>query len=169
MPYIQSTWYAYQCPSSHHIQNSPIAIHIINTRTWVKWQSKSISCKRKKSVTQQHIQLYKNGILLLSNEQWPKWDSCQTSHSVKIPICKNEWCHQCPHIQHKANPTGRDFHPDCCPLTLHLTRRLIPVPVGEGHHDVKRSQEEHEVKEGVTVSDSVPFVVYSSVDTITLI
>lgn len=30
-----------------------------------------------------------------------------------------------------------DFHPDCCPLTFHLTRRLIPVPVGKGHHDIK--------------------------------
>ena len=52
--------------------------------------------------------------------------SCQKSPSVKITICKNKWCHQCPNIQHNANPTRRYFHPDSGPLTFHLTRRLIP-------------------------------------------
>lgn len=83
--------------------------------------------EKKQCYTRAHTTLQKLGILLQSNKQWPKWDSCQMSHSVKIPICKNKRCHQCPDIQHNANPTGRDFHPDCCPLTLHLTRRLIPT------------------------------------------
>lgn len=42
----------------------------------------------------------------------------------------------------------------------------VPVPVGEGHHDIKRSQEKHEVKEGVTVSDAIPLIIYSSVNII---
>ena len=95
--------------------------------------------------------------------------SCLKSHSVKTTICKNKWCHQCPNIQQNAYPTRRDFHPDSCPLTFHLTRRLIPVPVGKGHHDIKRSQEKHEVKEGVTVSDTISFIIYGLVNIITIL
>lgn len=52
--------------------------------------------------------------------------ACQKYCLVKITICKNKWCHQCPNIEYEADPTRRDFHPDSCPLTFHLMRRLIP-------------------------------------------
>lgn len=37
-----------------------------------------------------------------------------------------------------------------------------PVPVGEGHHNVERGQEEHEVEEGVAVLDHVLLIVLHS-------
>lgn len=57
--------YAYPCPSfliSHHIQNSPFPIHITNTlsKNMDKTGRVNLFHAREKSVTQQHIQLYKN-------------------------------------------------------------------------------------------------------------
>lgn len=36
------------------------------------------------------------------------------------------------------------------------------VPVGEGHHDIERSQAEVEVEKGVAIGDSVLLIVHSS-------
>lgn len=40
--------------------------------------------------------------------------------------------------------------------------RYLLVPVGEGHHNVERSQEQAEVEEGVAVGHSLLFVVHST-------
>ena len=45
----------------------------------------------------------------------------------------------------------------------------IPVPVGEGHHDVEGGQEQHEVEEGVAVGDAVLLIVHGTVHTISLL
>lgn len=47
--------------------------------------------------------------------------------------------------------------------------KIVPVPVGKGHHDIKGSQEKHEVKKGITVSDTILFIIYSSVHIISIL
>lgn len=42
----------------------------------------------------------------------------------------------------------------------------IPVPVGQCHHDVQGSQEEHEVEERIAVGDSILLVVNGTVGAI---
>lgn len=49
-----------------------------------------------------------------------------------------------------------------------MWRELVPVPVGESHHDVERSQEEHEVKEGIAVGHTIPLVIHSPVRSVHL-
>lgn len=140
---------------------------------WIKWQAVNPIHARsleKLHGKHTHTQLHKSrGYCCLQINDGQVRLSRLKSLSVKITICKNKWCHQCPNIQHNANPARRDFHPDSCPLTFHLTRGLIPVPVGKGHHDIKGSQEQHEVKEGVTVSDAIPLIIYGSVNIITIL
>lgn len=46
---------------------------------------------------------------------------------------------------------------------------VLPVPVGECHHDVEWCQEQHEVKERVGVGDAILLIVHSSVGTTTLL
>lgn len=45
----------------------------------------------------------------------------------------------------------------------------IPVPVGKCHHDIQRCQEKHKMEEGITVSNSIPFVIYGTVNIISII
>lgn len=40
-----------------------------------------------------------------------------------------------------------------------LSVLLLPVPVGECHHDVKRGEKEHEVEEGVVVLHAILLVI----------
>lgn len=40
-----------------------------------------------------------------------------------------------------------------------LSVLILPVPVGECHHDVKRGKKEHEVKEGVAVLNTILLII----------
>ena len=46
-----------------------------------------------------------------------------------------------------------------CRASCEEGEQTSPVPVGEGHHDIQRGQEQHEVEEGVGVGDAVLLVV----------
>lgn len=50
-----------------------------------------------------------------------------------------------------------------------ISQIYVPVPVGKGHHDIKRSQEKHEVKEGITVGNTIPFIIYCSMNIIAIL
>lgn len=48
----------------------------------------------------------------------------------------------------------------CCKVYFVVFGRYSLIPVGEGHHDVKRSQDEAEVEERVAVGHAVLFVIH---------
>jgi len=80
--------------------------------------------------------------------------------SVKVPVDQDQWGHQRPHVEGHADPAGAHLDPHSRPAAGHgLVVCLRAVPVGEGHHDVQRGQEQHEVEEGVGVGDAVLLVV----------
>lgn len=52
--------------------------------------------------------------------------------SVKVAVGKNQRSHQSPHVQHDANPAGRDLHPHRRPLAGHcLVSRIRTVKEGK--------------------------------------
>lgn len=94
----------------------------------------------------------------------------QCAVSVKVPIDQDQWSHQCPHIECDADPAGGDLHPHRRPLAGDgLILGVRAIPVGEGHHDVERRKEQHEVEERVRIRDTIFLIVHSSVGAVSLL
>lgn len=62
----------------------------------------------------------------------------------------------------------KDLNQDCR-IYVSVLAVVIPVPVGQSHHDVKRGQEEHEVEERVAVRDAILLVVHGPVWPVSLV
>lgn len=69
----------------------------------------------------------------VSRARWRYHNLPREQHSsVKVAVCKNQWSNQSPHVQHNANPAGRDLHPDRRPFAGHgLIRRIRTVEEGK--------------------------------------
>lgn len=85
-----------------------------------------------------------------------------THASAEVSIGEDEWGHKGPDVEEEADPAGADLDPHSWPLAGHALEVCVrAVPVGQGHHDVEGSREEHEVEHGVAVLHPFSLVVHS--------
>lgn len=78
----------------------------------------------------------------------------------EVSIAKHAWRDDRPEIESQTGPRRCDLHPDSC---IALTKVIEVIawlePISQCHHDIERSQEEHEMKQGVVVCDRLFFVI----------
>lgn len=84
-------------------------------------------------------------------------------NSAEISIRKNERSDEGPEVESQAQPTGAHLHPHSWHCALHrLGGGVRLVPVGQGHHDVKRGQTKMKVEKAVAVRDAIFLIIHSS-------
>lgn len=80
---------------------------------------------------------------------------------VEVSIWKEDRCHQGPNVCKQSNPTGSNLDPHCT-RTAFQTENVIkgrPIPVGECHHYIKRSQNQDEMVKWVAVNHLIFLII----------
>ena len=93
--------------------------------------------------------------MVLENILGQRETQCRLGSVAEVSIHQDGWCDHGPEVDGCCQPGGDDLHP-------HGPRVVVEggdvggdggtVPVGEGHHDIKRSQGKHHMEEGPAVS-----------------
>lgn len=81
----------------------------------------------------------------------------------EVTIFENSRRDQRPDVQNHADPTRRDFNPRRWFADRKIINSVSSIlrvqPVRDGHHNVQSTQQQHQVKKGIAISNCVFLII----------